>query len=166
MTYDLRLTTYDLRLLPMLTDFSYILLFIISGIAFTILILFVAKLIRPSRPNIEKLTTYESGEEPDGNANVRFNMRFYVIALIFVLFDVELIFLFPWATVFGNEHLIDITNGMWGWFSIMEMFIFVGILVLGLAYAWVKGHLDWVRPEIQKPDYQSKIPASAYEKYK
>lgn len=150
----------------MLTDFSYILLFIISGIAFTVLILFVAKLIRPSRPNLEKLSTYESGEEPDGNANVRFNMRFYVIALIFVLFDVELIFLFPWATVFGNQHLIDVTNGMWGWFSMMEMFIFVGILVLGLAYAWVKGHLDWVRPEIQKPDYQSKIPASAYEKYK
>lgn len=148
----------------MLTDFSYILLFIIAAIAFTVLILFVAKLIRPSRPNVEKLTTYESGEEPDGNANVRFNMRFYVIALIFVLFDVELIFLFPWATVFGNQHLIDITNGMWGWFSIMEMFIFVGILVLGLAYAWAKGHLDWVRPEIQKPNFQSKIPASAYDK--
>ena len=147
----------------MLTDFSYILLFIIAGIAFTALILFVAKLIRPSRPNLEKLSTYESGEEPDGNANVRFNMRFYVIALIFVLFDVELIFLFPWATVFGNQHLIDVTNGMWGWFSITEMFIFVGILVLGLAYAWVKGHLDWVRPEIQKPNYQSKIPASAYD---
>jgi NADH-quinone oxidoreductase subunit A len=147
----------------MLTDFGYILLFIISGIIFVSLMLFIAKLIRPSRPNLEKLSTYESGEEPDGNANVRFNMRFYVIALIFVLFDVELIFLFPWATVFGNQHLIDVTNGMWGWFSIMEMFIFVGILVLGLAYAWVKGHLDWVRPEIQKPDYQSKIPASAYE---
>ena len=102
----------------MLTDFSYILLFIIAGIAFTALILFVAKLIRPSRTNVEKLSTYESGEEPDGNANVRFNMRFYVIALIFVLFDVELIFLFPWATVFGNQHLIDVTNGMWGWFSI------------------------------------------------
>ena len=64
---------------------------------------------------------------------------------------------------FSIWGLIDVTNGMWGWFSIMEMFIFVGILVLGLAYAWVKGHLDWVRPEIQKPDYQSKIPASAYE---
>ena len=82
----------------MLTDFGYILLFIITGIVFVSFILFVARLIRPSRPNLEKLSTYESGEEPDGNANVRFNMRFYVIALIFVLFDVELIFLFPWAT--------------------------------------------------------------------
>jgi NADH-quinone oxidoreductase subunit A len=148
----------------MLTDFGYILLFIISAIAFTALMLFVAKLIRPNRPNAEKLSTYESGEEPDGNANVRFNMRFYVIALIFVLFDVELIFLFPWATVFGNQHLIEVTDGVWGWFSIIEMFIFVGILVLGLAYAWIKGHLDWVRPEVQKPDFQSKIPPSLYEK--
>ncbi|MCU0467839.1 MAG: NADH-quinone oxidoreductase subunit A [Arcicella sp.] len=147
----------------MLSDFSYILLFIISAIAFTALMLFVAKLIRPNRPNVEKLSTYESGEEPDGNANVRFNMRFYVVALIFVLFDVELIFLFPWATVFGNQHLIEITNGTWGWFSVVEMFIFVGILVLGLAYAWVKGHLEWVRPEVQKPTFQTKIPTSLYE---
>ena len=96
----------------MLTDFGYILLFIITGIVFVSFILFVARLIRPSRPNLEKLSTYESGEEPDGNANVRFNMRFYIIALIFVLFDVELIFLFPWATVFGNQHLIEITDGV------------------------------------------------------
>ena len=147
----------------MLSDFGYILLFIISGIIFVALMLFIAKLIRPNRPNLEKLSTYESGEEPDGNANVRFNMRFYVIALIFVLFDVELIFLFPWATVFGNQHLIELTDGMWGWFSIVEMFIFLGILVLGLAYAWVKGHLDWVRPEVTKSNYQSNVPAILYE---
>jgi len=147
----------------MLSDFGYILLFIISGIAFVVLMLFIAKLIRPNRPNLEKLSTYESGEEPDGNANVRFNMRFYVIALIFVLFDVELIFLFPWATVFGNKHLIELTNGVWGWFSIIEMFIFLGILGLGLAYAWIKGHLDWVRPEATKSTYQSKVPATLYE---
>ena len=147
----------------MLSDFGYILLFIISGIIFVALMLFIAKLIRPNRPNLEKLSTYESGEEPDGNANVRFNMRFYVIALIFVLFDVELIFLFPWATVFGNQHLIELTDGMWGWFSIVEMFIFLGILVLGLAYAWVKGHLDWVRPEVTKSNYQSNVPPTLYE---
>ena len=147
----------------MLSDFGYILLFIISGIAFVALMLFIAKLIRPNRPNLEKLSTYESGEEPDGNANVRFNMRFYVIALIFVLFDVELIFLFPWATVFGNQHLIELTNGLWGWFSIVEMFVFLGILVLGLAYAWVKGHLDWVRPDVTKSTYQSNVPVTLYE---
>lgn len=148
----------------MLTDFGYILLFIIAAIAFVTVILFIAKLIRPNRPNVEKLTTYESGEEPEGNANVRFNIRFYVIALIFILFDVELIFLFPWATVFGNKRLIAETDGLWGWFSLAEMFIFVGILVIGLAYAWIKGHLDWVRPEAKITEYKSKIPASLYDK--
>ncbi len=121
--------------MTMLTDFGYILLFIISAIVFVAVILFLAKLIRPNRPNEEKLTTYESGEEPDGNANVRFNIRFYVIALIFILFDVELIFLFPWATVFGNKRLIAETDGLWGWFSLVEMFVFVGVLLIGLAYA-------------------------------
>jgi NADH-quinone oxidoreductase subunit A len=148
----------------MLTDFGYILLFIIAAIAFVTVILFIAKLIRPNRPNVEKLTTYESGEEPEGNANVRFNIRFYVIALIFILFDVELIFLFPWATVFGNKRLIAETDGLWGWFSLAEMFIFVGVLVIGLAYAWIKGHLDWVRPEAKITEYKSKVPASLYDK--
>lgn len=148
----------------MLTDFGYILLFIIAAIAFVIVILFIAKLIRPNRPNVEKLTTYESGEEPDGNANVRFNIRFYVIALIFILFDVELIFLFPWATVFGNKRLIAETDGLWGWFSLAEMFIFVGVLVIGLGYAWIKGHLDWVRPETKITAYKSKVPNALYDK--
>ncbi|WP_323697391.1 NADH-quinone oxidoreductase subunit A [Arcicella gelida] len=148
----------------MLTDFGYILLFIISAIVFVAVFLFLAKLIRPNRPNEEKLTTYESGEEPDGNANVRFNIRFYVIALIFILFDVELIFLFPWATVFGNKRLIAETDGLWGWFSLVEMFVFVGVLLIGLAYAWIKGHLDWVRPEVKTTEYESKIPKSLYDK--
>ncbi|MEA5427304.1 NADH-quinone oxidoreductase subunit A [Arcicella sp. DC25W] len=150
--------------MTMLTDFGYILLFIISAIVFVAVILFLAKLIRPNRPNEEKLTTYESGEEPDGNANVRFNIRFYVIALIFILFDVELIFLFPWATVFGNKRLIAETDGLWGWFSLVEMFVFVGVLLIGLAYAWIKGHLDWVRPEVKTTEYESKIPTSLYDK--
>ncbi len=148
----------------MLTEFGYILLFIIAAIGFVAGILFVAKLIRPNRPNVEKLTTYESGEEPDGNANVRFNIRFYVIALIFILFDVEIIFLFPWATVFGNKRLIEETDGLWGWFSLVEMFIFIGVLSLGLAYAWIKGHLDWVRPIIKENEFKSKIPSSMYDK--
>lgn len=150
--------------MTMLTDFGYILLFIISAIVFVAVILFLAKLIRPNRPNEEKLTTYESGEEPDGNANVRFNIRFYVIALIFILFDVELIFLFPWATVFGNKRLIAETDGLWGWFSLVEMFVFVGVLLIGLAYAWIKGHLDWVLPEVKTTEYDSKIPTSLYDK--
>ncbi|MFC0185135.1 NADH dehydrogenase subunit A [Pseudarcicella hirudinis] len=148
----------------MVSDFGYILLFIITAVTFCAVALGGAFMLRPNRPNIEKLSTYESGEAPDGNASVRFNIRFYIIALLFVLFDVELVFLFPWATVFGNKILIEETDGVWGWFALSEMFIFIGILTLGLAYAWVKGYLDWARPVVKNSNYQSKIPASAYEK--
>jgi NADH-quinone oxidoreductase subunit A len=93
-----------------------------------------------------------------------FNIRFYLVALLFVLFEVEILFLFPWATVFGQKELIEGTQGTWGWFALIEVVVFVGILVLGLAYAWAKGYLDWVRPAPKKSDYVSKIPASAYDK--
>ncbi|WP_266368591.1 NADH-quinone oxidoreductase subunit A [Tellurirhabdus rosea] len=147
----------------MLSDFGIILLFIITGLVFVGAILFVGKLLRPHRPNEEKLTTYESGEEPVGNANVQFNIRFYVVALIFVLFDVELVFLFPWATVFGQEDLIAETNGLWGWFSLGEMTLFIGLLALGLAYAWAKGYLDWVRPEPKLPVVETNVPLTKYQ---
>lgn len=126
--------------------------------------LFLAKLLRPSRPNVEKLSTYESGEEPEGTANIRFNVRFYVVALIFILFDVELVFLFPWATIFADKQLIAETNGLWGWFTFAEMLVFVAILALGLAYAWIKGHLDWVRPQVKTTPFENKIPMDLYEK--
>ena len=115
----------------MLTDFGQILLFIIAPIAFIAFILGVASLLRVDKPNEEKLTTYESGEDPIGNANIQFNARFYVVALVFLLFEVELLFLFPWAVVFGNEELIEQTNGLCGWFAFAEMLTFIGILVVG-----------------------------------
>lgn len=146
----------------MLSDFGQILLFIITGILFVLVVFAVSKWLRPHKPNPEKLSTYESGEEPDGNANVQFNVRFYVVALIFLLFDVELVFLFPWATVFGQKYFIDETNGLWGWFSLCEMLVFVGLLALGLAYAWVKGHLDWAKPQPTTPQFSGKVPSELY----
>jgi len=148
----------------MVSDFGYILLFLLTALAFLALTLGTARLLRPHRPNEEKLTTYESGEDPEGNANVQFNIRYYVVALVFLLFDVELVFLFPWATVFGNARLIRETDGLWGWFSLVEMGIFLLILALGLAYAWVKGHLDWVKPQAQVPNFESKVPTDVYGK--
>jgi NADH-quinone oxidoreductase subunit A len=145
------------------TEFGTILLFIIGTIVFLAGGLVTAYLIRPDRPNYEKLTSYECGEEPVGTAWGKFNIRFYIIALIFILFDVEMVFLFPWATVFGQKQLIDETNGLWGYFALAEMFIFVAILVLGLAYAWVKGHLDWVKPDAKPVNFTSPVPASLYE---
>jgi NADH-quinone oxidoreductase subunit A len=146
----------------MLTDFGIIFLFIAAAIVLLSIILGVARLLRPNRPNDEKLTTYESGEDPVGNANVPFNVRFYVIAIIFVLFEVELVFLFPWATVFADASLIKQTDGLWGWFALVEMLIFVGLLVLGLAYAWAKGYLEWAKPKPEVPTTHSPVPNDLY----
>ena len=145
-----------------LSDFGTILIFLIGGAVFILIGLFTARLIRPAHPNPEKLASYECGEEAMGSSWVQFNPRFYVIALIFIIFDVELAFLFPWAVVFGQRSLIEETNGWWGWFALTEMLIFIGILALGLAYAWVKGHLDWIKQKPIIPRSISKVPLSVY----
>ncbi len=147
----------------MLSDFGNILLFIISGIIALTAILGISKILRPNNPNEEKLSTYESGEAPIGTANVQFNLRFYVVAIIFVLFEAELLFLFPWSVVFGQKQLIDATNGLWGWFAITEMFVFIGVLVVGLAYCWKKGYFDWQKPDIKPVTTFSKVPKSMYD---
>ncbi len=148
------------------SGFGVVLLFIVGGIAFLLVMLLMSKMLRPDHPNPEKLTTYECGEEPSGTAWGQFNIRFYVIALIFLLFEAELVFLFPWAIVFGDEEFLNETNGLWGRFSMIEACIFVGILLVGLAYVWAKGMLEWVRPVPKISDFKSKIPDVAYSKYK
>jgi len=146
-----------------LSDFGEVLLFIIAGMIFIVVTLFVSKIIRPHRPNVEKLSTYESGEEPVGSAWTQFNIRFYIIALIFLLFEVEIVFLFPWSTIFANEELIKQTNGLWGWFSLVEMVLFILVLALGLAYAWVNGHLDWIKPNPKPTEFISPVPKEHYD---
>jgi len=147
------------------SHFGEILLYLIGAVVFVAGGLITSKLIRPNRPSAEKLATYECGEDPVGTAWGQFNFRFYIIALVFLLFEVELVFIFPWATVFADKAMIDQTDGMWGWFAIAEMAVFVGLLVIGLAYVWRKGLLEWVMPKPQPPAYNAKIPKSAYEKY-
>lgn len=147
-----------------LSDFGEILLFLIAGIVFVLITLFVSKIIRPNRPNPEKLSTYESGEEPVTAAWTQFNIRFYIVALIFLLFEVEIVFMFPWSTVFANKELIEETKGAWGWFSFLEMVIFITILALGLAYAWVNGYLDWIKPNPKPTEYKSPVPKEMYQK--
>jgi len=148
-----------------ISGFGTILLFLIGSLAFVVVTLLVGRILRPVKPNPEKQTTYESGEDPAHPAMGQFNVRFYVVALIFILFEAELVFLFPWAIVFGDAQLIEETNGLWGRFSLIETFIFIGILGLGLIYVWAKGMLDWVKPKPQASDYQSKIPDKAYDRY-
>lgn len=148
-----------------ISGFGVVLLFIIGGVGFLMVTLFVGKLLRPVRPNEEKNTTYESGEDPVNSAWSIFNIRFYIIALVFLIFEAELVFLFPWALIFSNKQLINETDGLWGIFSLIEIFIFVGILFLGLVYVWVNGMLDWVKPNPEKSSYRSKVPMQEYQEF-
>jgi NADH-quinone oxidoreductase subunit A len=148
---------------PYLSEFGEVLLFIIGGAVFIAITLFVSKLVRPDRPGYEKLTAYESGEEPIGSAWTQFNVRFYIVALIFLLFEVEIIFLFPWATVYAKKELMEETNGTWGWFAVIEAVIFIVVLAMGLIYAWAKGHLDWIKPDPRPTRHESPVPSKYYE---
>jgi len=129
----------------MLTDFGRVLIFFIIGAIFTAGGLVTAWLIRPKRWYPAKLTTYECGEEPVGDTWVKFNIRFYVVALIFLIFDVEAVFLFPWAIVYQKL----------GMYAFVEMVVFLAILFVGYAYVWVKGDLDWDKPEPTIPRIMS-----------
>lgn len=147
-----------------LTEFGKIFIYLIMGVFFVLFTFFLGWLVAPKNPNPEKLSSYECGEEPTGSSWIQFNSRFYVIALIFLLFDVEMVFIFPWATVFGQESLI-VADPRWGWLSLAEMFIFVGILLIGLVYVWKKGDLNWIKPEPFVPNSPTKIPYSVYQEF-
>lgn len=144
-----------------LSEYGYILLFSIVGLLLVCATILASKILSPKKPNPIKLSTYECGEEAIGSSWVQFNPRFYVVALIFLLFDVELIFIFPWATVFGNATL-QAADNRWGIFTLLEMGIFIGILILGLVYVWYRGDLNWVKPQRTAPRVEVPIPMEAY----
>ena len=148
----------------MISTLAYVAAFLIAGLLFMAFVLTLAKFIRPNRPTEEKLTTYESGEAPVGNANVQFNPRFYLYALLFLLFEIELILLFPWAVTFG-EPAINQTSASWKSFALIEMLLFIGILGLGLAFAWVKGYLNWEKPIPKEEKFESPIPEDQYKRF-
>ena len=131
----------------MLTEFGRVLLFLLIGVIFVAGGLIFAWLLRPHRPYPSKRTTYECGESPIGDTRIRFNVRFYVVALIFLIFDVEVVFLFPWATVYKDL----------GWFAFIEMLVFLAILLVGYAYVWRKGDLEWDRPAPKVPRYEQGV---------
>jgi NADH-quinone oxidoreductase subunit A len=105
----------------------------LAGALLVIVAFFAAKLIAPSRPTREKLLTYECGIDPVGEGWSQSQIRYYVYGFLFVIFDVESVFLFPWARVFATL----------GYTAVVEMAIFIGILAVGLLYAWRKGVLTW-----------------------
>lgn len=114
-------------------NYIMVLIFIALGIILPIVALFLARLVRPHRPSAEKETTYESGNEPVGDSWVQFRVKYYIYALLFVIFDVETIFLYPWAVAYDKLGL----------FALIEMIIFIVMLLIGLIYAWKKKVLEW-----------------------
>jgi NADH-quinone oxidoreductase subunit A len=124
----------------MLFDFANVLVFTVLGLGFVGVNLLIGRLLRPSNPQLRKLSTYECGEPAMGSAWVNFNMRFYLVALIFLIFEVEIAFIFPVAAVYRN--LVEAGDGL---FAFVKIFLFIGILFLGLVYSWAKGDLEWVK---------------------
>jgi len=118
----------------MLHDYAYVAAFLLVGVIFVSVAFIAGWLLRPKRPHPVKLDTYECGEPAFGSAWVQYNVKYYIYALVFVVFDVETVFLYPWAVAYRQLGL----------YAFVEMMIFIGILVVGLAYAWRKGFLRWV----------------------
>lgn len=115
---------------------NYVPIFIFAAVvgALIPLTLIVAKIVRPESPNRTKLMPYECGVDPIGDSRQRYSVRFYIVAILFVVFDVETIFLFPWAVQYK----------LLGLFGFVEMMVFLGILVVGYVWIWKKGALEWV----------------------
>ena len=148
-----------------------LIVFIAVGAIFLAANLLLGKLVRPNRPSPEKGEVYECGEPPIGSAWIQFDLRFYVVALLFVIFDVELAFFFPWAVVFGSanqlaqdatpiEQRLEIARqfspaatsvpapeiaSAFAQFAFVELLVFFAILLVGFAYLWKRGDLEWVR---------------------
>ncbi|HSE58939.1 MAG TPA: NADH-quinone oxidoreductase subunit A [Nitrospiraceae bacterium] len=120
-------------LLEYLNSYFPILLFIFVALAFGVVTLIVSYLVQPKYPEPEKLSTYECGSEPFSDARMPFPVRYYIFAMLFVIFDIEIIFLYPWAVVFDKIGLI----------GLLEMIIFIGLFVVAYVYAWRKGALEW-----------------------
>ena len=129
----------------MYNDYIPVIVFTIMAIALLIVPLIIQHLISPRHnKDNDKLMSYECGEVPEGSAWVKFNIRFYIIALVFIIFDVEVVFLFPWAAVY--QSFIASGNGL---LVLIEMLLFVIILTIGFAYVWIKGDLDWVKMKLK-----------------
>ncbi len=117
----------------MLENYFPILLFILVGLAIGVLPIMLGLVVAPSRPDSEKNSPYECGFEAFEDARMKFDVRYYLVAILFILFDLEIAFLFPWAVVLQEIGL----------FGFVAMMVFLGILVVGFAYEWMKGALEW-----------------------
>ena len=117
----------------MLAEYFPVLLFIIVAVAVGVVPMVLGKLLGPTRPDPEKLSPYECGFEAFEDARMKFDVRYYLIAILFIVFDLEIAFLFPWAVVLNEIGL----------FGFLSMMVFLAILVVGFVYEWMKGALEW-----------------------
>jgi NADH-quinone oxidoreductase subunit A len=154
---------------------GYLVLFVIIGVGFVFIHLMIGRLVRPAKMDAEKATIYECGEPTIGSAWIQFDLRFYVVALLFVIFDVEVAFFFPWAVVFGQANALGKPEGAtagqvamasqemlhnggapvsdeeragaraYAWLAFFDILVFFGVLLVGFAYLWARGDLKWVR---------------------
>lgn len=123
----------------MMENYFPILMFVLVGVAIGVLPVVLGFVLGPNRPDPEKLSPYECGFEAFEDARMKYDVRYYLIAILFILFDLEIAFLFPWATIF-KDIVASESIKLFGFF---EMLVFVAILVVGYAYAWAKGALEW-----------------------
>jgi NADH-quinone oxidoreductase subunit A len=123
----------------MLANYFPVLMFMLVGVAFGCAPMVMGKLLGPNRPDSEKLSPFECGFEPFEDSRMKFDVRYYLIAILFILFDLEIAFLFPWASIFKEIVATESVRV----FGFIEMIVFIGILAIGYVYAWAKGALDW-----------------------
>ena len=116
-----------------LSRYFPIVMFIAIAMGFGVVTLVLSYVVQPKYPEAEKLSAYECGSEPFSDARMPFPVRYYIFAMLFVIFDIEVIFLYPWAVVFDKIRLVDL----------LEVIIFIGLFVVAYAYAWMKGALEW-----------------------
>lgn len=125
----------------MLNQYIPVLLFVVIAIGFAIVTLMISRLVQAGKYNKVKLEPYECGIEPKTDARDRYSIRYYLVAMLFVIFDVETIFMFPWAVMMNPQGPNKVQLGVFG---LIEMIVFLLILVVGYYYAWQKGALEWV----------------------
>ncbi len=113
-----------------------VLLLAVIAVGLAAVILMLTHIVGPRRPGEVKLSPYESGIEPVGEPRTRFSIRFYIIAMLFVLFDIEVVFFYPWAVIYRKFLSL-------GGFILVEMLVFIGLLLIGYVYAWKRGALEW-----------------------
>ncbi len=126
-----------------------ILIFTLFGAGFVLMNLLIGAMVRPHAPSDEKASPYECGEPSIGSSWVQFDLRFYIVALVFLIFDVEVALFYPWAVAFGSAAVLGPVVGLSVFdirlVAVVDMLFFFGVLLVGFAYLWRFGYLDWVR---------------------